>query len=83
MNLDFDQSAAPSNPQVTVIPSSGVWDQSKWDQVTWATEIIPFARWQMATGMGHYGAFRVKTSSSAADVRYYATDYVFEAGGVL
>jgi len=83
MNLDFDQSAAPSNPQVTVLPSSGVWDQSKWDQVTWATEIIPFARWQMATGMGHYGAFRVKTSSSAADVRYYATDYVFEAGGVL
>jgi hypothetical protein len=37
----------------------------------------------MAAGMGYYGTYRIKTSSSAADVRYYATDYVFEGGGVL
>ena len=83
MNLDFDQQTTPTTPTFTVIPQSGVWDVAKWDQSTWATAIIPYTRWQLASGMGHYGAFRVSTSSTAADIRYYATNYVFEPGGVL
>ena len=66
-----------------ITPQSGVWDLTKWDQASWSTNIIPYTRWQLATGIGHYGALRVSTSSTAADIRYYATDYVFEPGGIL
>ena len=83
MNLDFDQESTPVIPTTNVTPQSGVWDLTKWDQASWSTNIIPYTRWQLATGIGHYGALRVSTSSIAADIRYYATDYVFEPGGIL
>lgn len=83
MNLDFDQETTPVIPTTSVTPQGGIWDLSTWDGASWATPILPYTQWQLATGIGYYGAFRVSTSSTSADIRYYATNYVFEAGGVL
>lgn len=83
MNLDFNLTSQPPAPNTTLSTVEGVWDVGLWDECTWGGNITPFTRWQMAMGQGYYGTYRIKTSSNSSDVRYYATDYVFEGGGVL
>ena len=84
INVDFDTGSQPPQPyNVLINASAGLWDVGLWDTAIWGGDIIPFSRWQMASGMGHYGAFRIKTSTRDSSVRYYATDYVLEGGGVL
>jgi len=83
INLNFDLSSSPPQPYNSSTTDSGIWDTGTWDNAQWGGNILPFSRWQMAAGMGYYGTFRIKTSSLTSDIRYYATDYVFEAGGVL
>ena len=83
INLNFDLSSTPPQPYNSATTDAGIWDVGTWDRATWGGNILPFSRWQMASGMGYYGTFRIRTSSLTSDIRYYATDYVFEAGGVL
>ena len=84
LSVDFDLVTIGNAPTSTSpIAAGGIWDTAKWDAATWGGDISPFARWSYIGGMGHYGANRVRTSSNVADIRYYATDYVYEAGGVL
>ena len=83
MNLDFDLTSKPSYPYNSLATSAGVWDAGAWDTSTWLGSITPFARWQMATGMAHYGSYQVLTASASSDIRFYAIDYVLEGGGVL
>jgi hypothetical protein len=83
INLNFDLDSQPPQPYNLLATNAGVWDSGTWDNVQWGGTIMPFSRWQMASGMGYYGTFRIRTSSKTSDIRYYATDYVFEGGGVL
>ena len=84
LNLDFDFITASNVPNTSVETGSTVWDTGKWDVDVWGSnEINPFFQWNMASGMGYYGSYRIKTSSAITDIRYYSTTYVFEPGGVL
>jgi hypothetical protein len=83
INLNFDLDSQPPQPYNLLATNAGIWDSGTWDNVQWGGNIMPFSRWQMASGMGYYGTFRIRTSSKTSDIRYYATDYVFEGGGVL
>jgi hypothetical protein len=83
ISLNFDLVSAPPQPYNILETAAGVWDTGVWDTALWGGVTTPFSRWQMASGMGYYGTFRIKTSSKTSDIRYYATDYVFEGGGVL
>ena len=83
ISLNFDLATRPPQPYNNLSTSAGIWDVGKWDNAVWGGAIQPFSRWQMAAGMGYYGSFRIRTSSLSSDIRYYATDYVFEGGGVL
>ena len=83
INLNFDLYSQPPQPYNILDTNAGLWDVGKWDSAQWGGDIRPFSRWQMASGMGYYGTFRIRTSSKTSDIRYYATDYVFEGGGVL
>lgn len=84
LNTDFDLTSQPPQPYTSLSSgNAGVWDVSTWDNAIWAGEIMQFNRWQFAGGIGHYGAFRIKTASMNSTIRYYATDYVYESGGVL
>jgi len=83
INLNFDLTSQPPQPYNLLSTTAGIWDAGVWDTSTWGGDIKPFSRWQMAAGMGYYGSFRIRTSSMTSDLRYYATDYVFEGGGVL
>jgi hypothetical protein len=83
INLNFDLTSQPPQPYNLLSTTAGIWDAGVWDTSTWGGDIKPFSRWQMASGMGYYGTFRIRTSSKTSDIRYYATDYVFEGGGIL
>lgn len=85
LNVDFNIAAVGAAPYDSVgAVAGGIWDSGLWDAAVWgSSSILPFSNWKHLAGMGHYGACRLRTSSKYADIRYYATDYVFEAGGVL
>ena len=84
VNLDFDFISSSDVPNATVDTASTVWDTGVWDTDVWgASDIYPFRQWNMASGLGYYGSYRIKTSSAITDIRYYSTTYVFEPGSVL
>ena len=83
LSLNFDLVSSPPQPYNTLASTAGIWDVGTWDTATWGGPIIPFTKWLSASGMGYYGSYRLKTASKSSDIRYYATDYVMEAGGVL
>jgi hypothetical protein len=88
ISTDFNLVTRPPEPTVVWNGVAGVWDAaySTWDNVVWGSPdqaILPEMRWSMAGNMGYYGSYRIRTTSATADIRYYATDYVFEGGGVL
>ena len=83
IKTDFDLTSQDQTPYTNISAVTGVWDESNWDGSYWGGEVVPFAQWKYSGRMGHYASYRIKTSSKSSDIRYYATDYVFEAGGVL
>ena len=83
INIDFDVVSQPEITYSSPTTSAATWGVSVWDTAIWSGDIKPFAQWVFSGQLGHYGAYRIKTSSSSADVRYYSTDYVYEGGGIL
>ena len=84
LNLDFDFISSSDVPNASVVSESTVWDTGVWDTDVWGSDsIYPFRQWSMASGLGYYGSYRIKTSSAITDIRYYSTTYVFEPGSVL
>lgn len=84
LNVDFNFVASSGAPNTSINVGSGNWDVDVWDQCLWGSSVIsPNRTWNMASGLGYYGSYRIKTSSAFTDIRYYSTTYVFEPGGVL
>jgi hypothetical protein len=84
LNLDFDFISANDAPNASLDVATANWDVDLWDVGVWGTDAIsPYTRWNLASGLGYYGAYRIKTSSAITDIRYYSTTYVFEPGGVV
>jgi hypothetical protein len=84
LNLDFDFVTSSNVPNANVESHSTVWDTGVWDTDIWgSSDIYPYRQWSMASGLGYYGSYRIKTSSAITDIRYYSTTYVFEPGSVL
>lgn len=83
INIDFDKLSAPGVTMASPASGAAVWDTSVWDTGVWGGDIYSFARWLQGGQLGHYGTFRLKTSSNNSDIRYYSTDYVYEPGGII
>ena len=84
LNVDFDFLSASDAPNASIDVASANWDVDAWDVGVWGTDTIsPYKRWNLASGLGYYGSYRIKTSSAITDIRYYSTTYVFEPGSVL
>jgi hypothetical protein len=82
INLDFslDLSAASLSFSPTAY---GVWDTSLWDTGVWGGELNVLQPWQGAIGVGYYGAPQIQCAASGIDLRWVATDVVFEVGAIL
>lgn len=61
----------------------GVWDSGTWDSAVWGGDVVLNRNWYTAFATGYAFAPHLKVSSSTAEVRLAAFDYLFERGGVL
>lgn len=84
--LGVDANFVIQTPTSTVAfaPSSaGLWDVAKWDVAQWGGSVIYNTNWYGAATCGFALAAHLLVSSSQANVRCAAFDYVYEPGGVL
>lgn len=77
---------------VTVTPNNAIslpagvgttWDTGTWDVGLWGGEVILNTQWYTAFALGYALAPHIKVSSNAATIRWAATDFLYEPGGVL
>ena len=82
MNIDFQD--APISGSLSFTPSTfGIWDTDLWDSGIFGDGLISIADWQTVGGVGTSGALRMATSSNKIEVRFSASDHLYEYGGVI
>ena len=82
VNVDFDTSEPDGIATFTASVSS-LWDSSLWDVGIWSGALTIKKDWQTAFGLGFCVAAHMKGSLSNSKLRWAATDYLVEAGGVV
>lgn len=84
MAMNVDYNAVDPAFSLNVTPSTaGQWDVSKWDQAKWGGEPAFRGEWQTLGAIGSVGGLRMKAAVRGQDLRWQATDIVYEEGGVL
>ncbi len=80
INIDyrFDEPPEPNNP-VQLFPQ-GVWDETNWDECTWAGGTNSVADWLSVTGIG-FTASLAMTLKSSQEVTWVSTNWMYEIGG--
>jgi hypothetical protein len=82
--LDIDFQATAVIPNVSSAGTSGsVWDVAAWDMASWSEEDLVTSNWQTDGGIGHAAAFVLSASVTGAGLAWYATDWVYEPGGLI
>ncbi|MCK9988637.1 MAG: hypothetical protein AzoDbin1_05109, partial [Azoarcus sp.] len=87
MGFDVDY-AANSFASVTnaTVALGYAWDgaSTKWDEVTWAADTEAKRDWAtVAAREGYVMAFRMQVSTTSVQIKWSATDFALESGGVL
>ena len=82
VNANYDTSSPTSIPSFTPA-SAGVWDTAKWDEATWGSDPAIKTDWQTCFAIGHSLAAHILGACSGIRVRWAATDYLVEQGGVV
>ena len=82
MNVDYDAQEPTSSITFTA-STAGVWDSGLWDSATWGGDPSIKRDWQTLGAVGTAGGLRLKTVSRGVQIRWQATDVVFEVGGVI
>ncbi|MGI9338551.1 MAG: hypothetical protein ACR2P4_08595 [Gammaproteobacteria bacterium] len=84
LGTDFDSAVSLSTTASTTIAEGGAWDVGAWDVAAWAGGLRVINRWQsVSTNEGYSAAVRIKTETSAQQVRWFSTGVLYEMGGVL
>ena len=83
INYEFE-----NRPPTTVVSygaggSTPLWGSATWGAFQWAGGLRQLTSWQHAAGIGYCAALYLKCESKDIELRWNATDYVFEAGGIL
>ncbi len=83
LNTDF-RDEAPTGTLSFSPTTYAVWDTSLWDVGLWGGGLTAITNWQQLSGYGKCAALRVKAACKGIEVRFQATDHLFEkAVGVL
>ena len=81
-NSDF-KDETPSSSLTFAGTAYGVWDTAVWDSGVWGGALNINDDWQTVFAEGEYSALRMQTASNGLEVRLKASNYVFEAGGIV
>jgi hypothetical protein len=82
VNVDFIEQDPDSNPTF-VAPSGGVWDTALWDTAVWGGVLRVNNDWTAVGNIGYAGALRMQTASQDTELRWNATDWLYELGGFV
>lgn len=84
VNFEFDVSEPSSTVTYGAPGSNPLWGTAVWGAFNWGgSELRQLVSWQHAAGIGYCAALYLKCESKDIQVRWNATDYVFEQGGII
>ncbi len=91
MGLGIDYGAPPALSPVSSVASAGeLWAtagspsaNSGWDNASWAAASAIQKQWQSLQGIGQTASLSLSASTATQPVKWYATTFAFEAGGVI
>lgn len=84
MGISVDYGDA--QPQSTLSFSGtdpGQWDEGLWDAAVWGGEPAAVSEWQTVGAVGTAIAARLKTVTNGIQLKWAATDFLYEYGGVI
>jgi hypothetical protein len=79
LNVDYSTAEPTGIPSFTASTIS-VWDGALWDIGLWSGNLSIRKDWQTVGSLGNAGALYLKTSSSTANIKWAATNYIFQTG---
>ncbi len=81
LNVDYEDENVFNT--INVMPvAAATWDSSKWDQAFWTGDFV-IKDWRHISGIGFCAAIRLRINSQDSNVRWSATDFIYEIGGVI
>jgi len=84
LNVDYED--VPVNASLTFSPiTGGVWDTARWDAGLWGGDLAVIRDWQTLVAVGTAAALRLQSQSGGnpSELRWEATDFLYEVGDVL
>ena len=82
INVDFDTSSPVS--ALSIAPFLGaLWDTGLFDSALWSEGLSLSRVWQGTTGIGYSGGPRIKVAGDGKQLKWLATEVVYEPGGIL
>lgn len=82
LNTDFKEDRTTVSPSFTG-GGNAVWDSATWGVDSWSQGDAVTKKWQTVTGVGFAGGLRVVTETQGINIRWVATDFLYEEGGVF
>ena len=82
LNVDFSDEVPSGTPSAST-SSFGVWDTSTWDGATWGGDLQVSKKWRQVHGIGYCATLRIRIATNTSEVRWYSTDFMVSAGGIL
>lgn len=83
MNVDYDTSSAGFVSPTATPVVFGQWDIGLWDVAIWGGGLNPFNPKIGLTALGKSGAMHLLMVSDQLEIRWQATNFVYETGGFL
>lgn len=80
VSTDFD-TEIPTNIPTFGAGAGSPWNTSPWNTSPWQTGFFVQKTWQGVQGLGFAISLNLVVASNAAQVRFLAYDYIYEAGG--
>ena len=59
------------------------WDVSKWDLAVWSQAANTYQSWSGVTGLGYYGALRMRVKGVGGSTTFSSYHVLSEIGGVM
>ena len=79
-DLDFAQGVDFYTPEPAPVLGA-TWDEAAWDEEFWPIEGGNVVQvWRSVNGIGYAAALRVKTSTTAQNVKWHSTDFIWQTG---
>jgi hypothetical protein len=84
VSIGFDVDFAQGDQYYTPASSpvlGATWDEAVWDEEFWPVEAGNVVQeWRSVRGIGYCGALRIKTSTTAQNVKWHSADFIWIPG---